>query len=139
MKRAAILGLVAAIAAGCGGTPKNVATQDDLRAVEERQSKALSEAKSELNLKVSESVVELEKRYSTATKTFAEMQSTYQEMKNTLEEVKKLRDDVQKSVADIDKKVTTANANLIVVLEAEEKLLGDRLAEIRRTLEALKK
>ncbi len=69
----------------------------------------------------------------------AEMHKTYQQMKNQMEDLQKLKGALKSSVAGIDAKVTRANKNLVAVLEAEYKLLEDRLSVMKETIEDLKK
>lgn len=131
--------VILVLGAGCSSAPKNQATTDDVKAAEDRQAKNLSDAEIRLNQKIEKEIVDLQKQYAETTRNYTEMLATHQEMKNTLADLKKVKSDLDASVAGIDLKVTTANKNLVAVLEAEEKLLQDRLAEIRRTLEELKK
>lgn len=140
MKRLAIVLAAAGIAlAGCGGPPKDMALKSDVDAVRAEQDAKLKALSEDLDKKLKESNFQLEKRVTEGFKDLPEMLATYQKMKNTLEDLTKLKEELEKRVTAIDTKVTTANQNLITVLEAEEKLLGERLAEIRRTLEQLKK
>lgn len=135
MAFAAILGAV-----GCGSAPpKNQATTDDLKALEDRQNKTVSDMETRINQKIKEDILDLQKQYADVTRNYTEMLATHQEMKNTLADLKKVKSDLDATVAGIDQKVVTANKSLIAVLEAEQKLLQDRLAEIGRTLEELKK
>ncbi|MBI2900227.1 MAG: hypothetical protein HYY17_08575 [Planctomycetes bacterium] len=140
MKRALLAMAVAGVVlAGCDSTPKNQATKDDIAALKTDLEGKITKLGEDQDRKVKESVFAIEKRLTEGFKDLPEMLATYQKMKNTLEDLTKLKDELEKKVTAIDAKVTTANQSLIVVLEAEEKLLSDRLAEIRRTLEELKK
>ncbi len=140
MKRSVLVLAAAGLAlAGCGGPPKNMATQEELAALRTDHEGKIKGVSDDLDRKLKESVFELEKRMTSAFKELPEMLATYQKMKNTLEDLAKLKEELEKRVAATDLKVETANKNLITVLEAEEKLLSERVAEIRRTLEQLKK
>lgn len=134
-----LLASIGAVLVGCGGgPPPNTATKEELKALKDEQDAKHQKSSETMDAKFREASLEVDKKLLELSKGLPEMLKTYQEMKNTLEDLKKLKEELQSSVAAIEKKVTTANDNLIKSLEMEQKLLTDRLAELKATIEELK-
>jgi chromosome segregation ATPase len=97
------------------------------------------ETEKQVEARLKEAIVSIQEKLVKLSQDLPEMLATHQKMKNTMEELTKLKGELEGQVKGIEGKVNTANTNLILVLQAEEKMLEDRLSEIRRTLKDLQK
>ncbi len=115
--------LAAATAAGCGGVSKQ-----DLDTVKAEliahDLKTASTLKSELT--------GIDQKYVT-------VQQIENRVGKQLEEMAKLLKELQELRKELVDKVNLANSNVIKSLEFEEKLMSDRLAQLRLMIEELKK
>lgn len=123
----ALLVMAAGAAVGCGGTPGNVATRDDLGALETR-----------MNQKVDSEMVQLQRKLVEAKEALPEILAAKQRLANELEELQKLKAKVEKDMRETKELVRQARGDMLRILEAEEKLLVDRLATLREVIQTLR-
>jgi hypothetical protein len=123
MRAAVMTGLLAAAAAGCGGVSKQEldAVKAELIANDARTAAAL---KAELT--------GIDQKYVT-------VQQIEMKVGKQLEDMAKLLKELQDLKKELVDKVNLANGNVIKSLEFEEKLMSDRLAQLRLMIEELKR
>jgi len=117
------IGAALALAAGCGGVSKQEldAVKAELIANDARTAAAL---KSELT--------GIDQKYVT-------VQQIENRVGKQLEELAKLTKELQELKKELVDRVNVANANVLKSLEFEERLMADRLAQLRLMIEELKK
>jgi len=123
MKRWIWTALAAATAAGCGGVSKQEldAVKAELIANDAKTASAL---KSELT--------GIDQKYVT-------VQQIENRVGKQLEELAKLTQELQALKKELVERVSVANNNVLKSLEFEERLMADRLAQLRLMIEELKK
>jgi hypothetical protein len=115
--------LAAATAAGCGGVSK----QD------------LDTVKAELIANDKSTAAALKSELTGIDQKYVTVQQIENRVGKQLEEMSKLLSELQELKKDLVEKVNLANSNVIKSLEFEEKLMSDRLAQLRLMIEELKK
>lgn len=130
MKGFVTLGVVlaGALLAGCGAAPKNMATKQDLAGVEKR-----------LNQKVNEEVVALKNELADAKGKLPEILTAEAQVSRALEDLGKMKSEVKKDMKETKTLVREARGDMLRILEAEEKLLTDRLGNLREVIRELRK
>ena len=115
--------LVAAGAAGCAGVSKQ-----DLDAV-----------KAELIANDAKTAAALKSELTGIDQKYVTVQQIENRVGKQMEEISKLLKELQELRKELVDKVNLANSNVIKSLEFEEKLMSDRLAQLRLMIEELKK
>ncbi|MHC4606827.1 MAG: hypothetical protein ACYTAF_07795 [Planctomycetota bacterium] len=125
MNRLALAGLLAVIAAGCasGG-----ASKDELQLIEDR-----------LSARIAESAAAVRNELTDAKKKYPDVVAAERKVLNALQDLEKMRGDVTNGMVNMEKLVAAARADMLQILEAEERLLTDRLMSIRAVIERLRK
>lgn len=115
--------LAAATAAGCGGVSK----QD------------LDSVKAEMLANDAKSAAALKSELTGIDQKYVTVQQIENRVGKQLEEMAKLLKELTALKGELVAKVDLANSNVIKSLEFEEKLMSDRLAQLRLMIEELKK
>lgn len=115
--------LAAATAAGCGGVSK----QD------------LDTVKAELIANDASTAAALKAELTGIDQKYVTVQQIENRVGKQMEEISKLLKELQELRKELVDKVNLANSNVIKSLEFEEKLMSDRLAQLRLMIEELKK
>lgn len=122
MKRLAML-LAAVSAVGCGGG----VTRQELDLTEQK-----------LSTKLDNSFAQLRSELTGTDKKIVEMLAIEQRVKNTLADLVKLHQQLTELSKELDVRSDKAAASALKVLEFEDKLLADRLTELKRMIAELK-
>jgi hypothetical protein len=123
MRAVVMTALLAAAAAGCGGVSK----QD------------LDTVKAELIANDARTAAALKSELTGIDQKYVTVQQIEMKVGKQLEEMAKLLKELQELKKELVDKVNLANGNVVKSLEFEEKLMSDRLAQLRFMIEELKK
>ena len=115
--------LAAATAAGCGGVTKQ----------------ELDTVKAELIANDASTAAALKAELTGIDQKYVTVQQIENRVGKQMEEIAKLLKELQELRKELVDKVNLANSNVIKSLEFEEKLMSDRLAQLRLMIEELKK
>lgn len=123
MRAWVLTALAAATAAGCGGVSKQ----------------ELDSVKAELIANDAKTAAALKSELTGIDQKYVTVQQIENRVGKTLEEMAKLLKELTELKKELVDKVNLANSNVIKSLEFEEKLMSDRLAQLRLMIEELKK
>lgn len=123
MKAWVVTALAAASAAGCGGVSKQ----------------ELDSVKAEMIANDARTAAALKSELTGIDQKYVTVQQIENRVGKQLEEMAKLLKELQELKKELVDKVDLANSNVIKSLEFEEKLMSDRLAQLRLMIEELKK
>ena len=123
MRAWVLTALAAAAAAGCGGVSKQ----------------ELDSVKAELIANDAKTAAALKSELTGIDQKYVTVQQIENRVGKQLEEMAKLLKELQELKKELVDKVNLANSNVLKSLEFEEKLMSDRLAQLRLMIEELKK
>lgn len=116
--------------AGCGGgssIPPDMATRSDVKDAEDRLQRKITD--SGLGIKDDLAMVKVK---------LPDIMAAQKSVELALADLRALQQSVDKSNKEMEAKVAAARGDMLKILEAEERLLTERLASIREVIQALK-
>jgi RNAse (barnase) inhibitor barstar len=116
--------LAAAAAVGCGGG----VTREEMDTLEQK-----------LKARDDQVAANLRSELTGVDKKFNDVQQLHNRVEQQLGEMSRLVKELQELKKELTDRVTVANANVIKSLEFEERMMSQRLAELRLLIEELKK
>jgi len=140
MKRFAIFGVMIVYAAltvdcnGGGGKKEDMASKQDLAALESRLATSINRKIKPIDAMAKK----LDRDWTDTLRDLPRLQLKLGKIEKEVTRWEKLRDEIKKAQGEMDKKVAGARSDMRKILEAEEKLLVERLTSLREVLKELR-